>query len=331
MGKEEAVKEIDRVLEVMCSVRRPVYIGVPADVCWDLVYSTRLERPLKTGVCPNDRYVEENFITTVSDKLEAAKRGAAIVVDAGAIRHEVLQQTMKLVDVTGLPFFTTAMSKGALSERHPRFGGFYGGMFSKQDVRETLEGADVVIWIGSFPSDLNTGAFTMKVDPANVVGFERTHVILNGRKLDLMMDSALRGLANSLKKKPVNLKGGWGSKMSCKPMSDVLPARSNEITQEWYWPRCGRFFQEKDLIITETGTTATGMNDARLPDGAILFTQTVWGSIGYATGAAVGAFIAARENGTEYNRCLLFTGEGSLQMVIQALSDLVRFGVRPIM
>ena len=45
----------------------------------------------------------------------------------------------------------------------------------------------------------------------------------------------------------------------------------------------------------------------------------------------MGAFIAAKENGSEYARCLLFTGEGSLQMVIQALSDLVRFGVRPIM
>ena len=331
MDKEGADKEIDRVLEVMCRERRPVYIGVPADICWDLVDSTGLENPLKAGVDPNDVDAEEAMVVAIRRLLEKAKRGAAIVVDAGAIRHEVLPQTRDLVDITNLPFFTTAMSKGALSERHPRFGGFYGGMFSKQDVRETLEGADVVLWIGSFPSDLNTGAFTMKVDPAKVVGFERFHIMLGGKKLDLRMDLALRRLVESLQQMPLKIAGGRVTAMSCKPVPDEPPKRSKEITQEWYWPRCSKFFREKDLIITETGTTATGMNDALLPDGATLFTQTVWGSIGYATGAAVGAFIAAREREREYNRCLLFTGEGSLQMVIQALSDLVRFGVKPIM
>ena len=331
MDKKEVDKEIDRVLEVMCLERRPVYIGVPADICWDLVDSRGLERQLKTGVAPNDVDKEAAMVTAIRRMLEEARGGAAIVVDAGAIRHEVLQETRKLVEFTGLPFFTTAMSKGALSERHPRFGGFYGGMFSKEDVRETLEGADLVFWIGSFPSDLNTGAFTMKVNPAKVVGFERFHIMLGGKKFDLRMDSALKRLVKSLQQNPIKIAGGWSTTMPCKPVSDVLPQRSQQITQEWYWPRCGSFFQEKDLIITETGTTATGMNDALLPDGATLFTQTVWGSIGYATGAAIGAFIAARERGGEFNRCLLFTGEGSLQMVIQALSDLVRFGVRPIM
>lgn len=56
----------------------------------------------------------------------------------------------------------------------------------------------------------------------------------------------------------------------------------------------------------------------------------MFGSIGYATGAAVGAFVAARENG-ELGRGVLVTGEGSLQLTVQAFSDLLRHGCSPTM
>ena len=54
-----------------------------------------------------------------------------------------------------------------------------------------------------------------------------------------------------------------------------------------------------------------------------MYNQTVYGSIGYATGAAVGTFLAGRELGT-IKRPVLITGEGSLQLTVQALSDLLR-------
>ena len=84
-------------------------------------------------------------------------------------------------------------------------------------------------------------------------------------------------------------------------------------------------------MITETGTSAFGMADAGLPGGISLYNQTVFGSIGFATGSAVGAFIAAREAGVKYKRLLLFTGDGSLQLTIQAFADLLRHDVKPIM
>jgi pyruvate decarboxylase len=61
-----------------------------------------------------------------------------------------------------------------------------------------------------------------------------------------------------------------------------------------------------------------------------MFSQTVWGSIGYATGAAVGAFVAGKETGT-IKRGILITGEGSLQLTVQALADLARHGTNPVM
>lgn len=65
-----------------------------------------------------------------------------------------------------------------------------------------------------------------------------------------------------------------------------------------------------------------------MPQGVYYWTQAVWGSIGYAIGAAVGATIAGKELG-QYRRMIVFTGEGSLQLTVQAMSILNRHGVVP--
>ncbi|MFF2200786.1 thiamine pyrophosphate-dependent enzyme [Streptomyces sp. NPDC058145] len=50
-----------------------------------------------------------------------------------------------------------------------------------------------------------------------------------------------------------------------------------------------------------------GMAFAKLPSGATLENQTLWGSIGWATPAAVGAAVAAQDA----QRVILITGEGT--------------------
>jgi len=66
-----------------------------------------------------------------------------------------------------------------------------------------------------------------------------------------------------------------------------------------------------------------------------MYNQTVYGSIGYATGAALGAFKALREgekteNPRLRNRCILVTGEGSLHLTVQAFADFLKLGLNPI-
>jgi pyruvate decarboxylase len=61
-----------------------------------------------------------------------------------------------------------------------------------------------------------------------------------------------------------------------------------------------------------------------------MFNQTVFSSIGYATGLTVGSFVAGKEKGSA-KRPILVTGEGSLQLAVQAFSDLLRHEVNPTM
>lgn len=60
-----------------------------------------------------------------------------------------------------------------------------------------------------------------------------------------------------------------------------------------------------------------------------MWTQEVFGSIGYATGAMVGATIAYKEK--KGGRSILITGDGSLQLTIQAFADLLRHNTNPYM
>jgi pyruvate decarboxylase len=65
-------------------------------------------------------------------------------------------------------------------------------------------------------------------------------------------------------------------------------------------------------------------------DNVRMYNQTVFGSIGYATGAALGSFVAGKEDGS-IKRAILVTGEGSLQLTVQAFSDILRHGLNATM
>ena len=46
-----------------------------------------------------------------------------------------------------------------------------------------------------------------------------------------------------------------------RPKLEVPVEQTNDITQAYFWPRVGKFFRKKDVIIAETGTTSTSMFD----------------------------------------------------------------------
>ena len=118
-----------------------------------------------------------------------------MISDGGATRHSVLSEVQRLVDLLGVPYFTTGMGKGGVDETKPKFGGVYAGMGSKADVREAVENSDCVIWVGYYPSDFNAGEFTDKVKSDVVTEIERFPVSIGeGKKLDLRMKWTLQRL-----------------------------------------------------------------------------------------------------------------------------------------
>jgi pyruvate decarboxylase len=167
---------------------------------------------------------------------------------------------------------------------------------------------------------------------------------IGGRKYNLKMKYVLRALVKTLEQRPLARSTIAKVQWDPYPLSSV--EQKGPLTQDYLWAvsresqrplgfipnfeqAVGRFLPPGDFVIAETGTSAYGIPASPFPSGASGYNQTVFGSIGYATGAAVGSFQAIKESG-KYKRCILFTGEGSLQLTVQAFADMLKLKVHPI-
>lgn len=116
-----------------------------------------------------------------------------------------------------------------------------------------------------------------------------------------------------------------------KPPADAVSTR---ITQSWLWAQVAAQLQPHDVVIGETGTSVFGVCYERMPANICFITQTYYGSIGYATPAALGAELALRELATEQGkprgRTVLITGDGSLNLTIQEIGTMIVQDLRPV-
>jgi indolepyruvate decarboxylase len=100
---------------------------------------------------------------------------------------------------------------------------------------------------------------------------------------------------------------------------------SDKITMDALYPRYAAFLRPGDTVVIETGSTSLGLTPTTLPDGVRLEAQVLWGSIGWATPAALGVALADPDR-----RTVLITGEGSHQLTANDIGAMGRFGANVI-
>ncbi|KAL5591871.1 hypothetical protein FOVSG1_010760 [Fusarium oxysporum f. sp. vasinfectum] len=137
----------------------------------------------------------------------------------------------------------------------------------------------------------------------------------------------LQRLVDSLRSNPVSMASRH---VTWDPYPKFNFQASDDLKQDFLWGTLSSFSRPGDVIIGETGTSAFGLCDTKLPSRVMMFNQTVYGSIGYATGAIVGVGQAIKESEGKWKRPVLVTGEGSMHLTIQALADMLRWDLKPI-
>ncbi|KAK4502139.1 hypothetical protein PRZ48_005562 [Zasmidium cellare] len=328
-----AVADIDRCLNSMLYHSRPVYIGVPVDMSHRLVSASGLKTPLRTTLPPNDSKAEADVVDQIVQKLGQSSY-PVIIVDGNAVRNGCIGESDKLATITGLPYFTTCMGKGGPNEDLPNFGGVYQGAGSTPAIKKAVERADFVLWLGSFRTDFNSGEFTDNVAPAAIIDVQRffTKVSVHGglRDEETKHEAGIKGVLSAL-----NRRLGQNQSTIKAPKVDWNPYPTDqfevkdELTQDYLWDALRDLFRPGDVVVTETGTSAFGAAATKLPAGCLMYNQTIFGSIGYAGGSAVGAFQAAKEAG-RLKRGILITGEGSLQLTPMCFADMLKLDHKPI-
>ena len=320
-----APSEIDRCIRATYISKRPVYLGIPANYFDVEVSADLLKTPIDLSLKPNNKEAEDEVINEILTMVKAAKN-PIIIADGCASRHSVEAETRQLVDITQYPSFATPLGKGTIDETHPRYGGIYVGSLSTPEVKKVVESADLILSVGALLSDYNTGSFTYSYNTKNIVEFHSDHMkIRNATFPDVQMNFVL----------PRLLKVIGAAAKGYKPVAVPQPfpldnsaSASTPLKQEWLWRHLSSFLQEGDIVITETGTSSFGINSTTFPANAVGISQVLWGSIGYAGGAISGASFAAEEVDPK-KRVILFIGDGSLQLTVQEISTIIRWGLKP--
>lgn len=321
---DSAPKEIDRCIREAYVNQRPVYVGLPANLVDLAVPASLLDTPIDLSLKQNDPDAQAEVIETVLELIDQAQN-PVILVDACASRHDCKPEVAALIDSTQYPVFTTPMGKSGVNESHPRFGGVYVGSLSEPSVKEAVESADLILSVGALLSDFNTGSFSYSYKTKNIVEFHSDYTKIRQATFPgVQMKEALNALLKDIGSHTANYTPGPV------PAQKVVaaPAATEPINQEWMWSRVSDWFQEGDIIITETGTSAFGIVQSKFPNNCIGISQVLWGSIGFTVGATLGAVMAAQEVDPK-KRVILFIGDGSLQLTVQEISTMVKWETTP--
>jgi len=319
----EIADQIDHALRECWVKSRPVYLWLPTDMVEKKVEGARLDTPIDLATPQNEAEREDYVVDVVLKYLHAAK-SPIMLVDACAIRYRVLDEVHALLDKIKIPVFVTPMGKGGVDETSPTYGGVYAGSGSHPDVAARVEGADLVLSVGSLKSDFNTGGFSYHTSQLNTIDFHSDHCAVRYSEYPgISMKGVLSKLAERVD--PTKI-----STTRMPPVENKIEANrdaSDTITQAWFWPRLGDYLREGDLVVTETGTSNFGIWETKFPSKARGITQVFWGSIGWSVGAAQGAALAAKDMG-EDNRTILLVGDGSFQLTCQEVSTILKHKLR---
>ncbi len=316
MTPQNVVFETERLITEALYNLRPVYMAFPADLADQPV----LGAPQPAAQLPQSDPIA---LAEATDAVVAALAEAqtACVLPGFLVARAGLQPVMQaVIDASNLPFATMFWDKSILDEQQPAYVGMYDGALMNEDVCAFVEGCDRVLAIGVLLTDLNSGAFTARLDPEKMIAISH-HQTRIGKKTypNVEMGDILAALAQRLPKRD----GGKRPVPAASMSLDGIGA--SPLTAASLYPRLERVLRSGDLLMAETGTISMGLGFTRMPSNAFFYNQTLWGSIGWATPAAFGAAIAAPDR-----RIVLMTGEGAHQLTVQELSQFGRCGLKPV-
>ncbi|GFG94479.1 alpha-keto acid decarboxylase family protein [Mycobacterium timonense] len=314
-----ARREIDRVLCEVREQKRPGYILLSTDVA---------RFPTEPPEAPLPRYSGGTSPRSLAMFVEAATEligGHQITVLADLLVHrlQAIKELEALLAADVVPHATLMWGKSLLDESAPNFLGIYAGSASAPAVRAAIEEAPVLVTAGVVFTDMVSGFFSQRIDPARTIDVGQYQSVVAGEVFaPLEMGAALEALATILVRRTTS------SPPVALPPAEPLPPpppRDQPLTQKMVWDRLCLALTPGNVVLADQGTSFYGMADHRLPQDVTFIGQPLWGSIGYTLPAALGAAVAHPDR-----RTVLLIGDGAAQLTVQELGTFSREGLSPV-
>lgn len=314
-----ATREIDRVLSEVRERKRPGYLLLATDVA---------RFPVEPPFAPLARYSGGTSPRALAMFTEASRRlisdhQVTVLADLLVHRLNAVGRLEELLRADTVPYATLMWGKSLLDESSPNFLGIYAGAGSDDAVRRAVEEAPVLITAGVQFTDLVSGFFSQRIDPARTIDIGSVQSTVAGRMFaPIDIDAALGALAAILRERgirsPTVSLPAWEGR-------DIAPPAEAELTQKYLWDKLSEALTPGNVVVADQGTCFYGMADHRLPQGVTFIGQPLWASIGYTLPAALGAALA-----NPGRRVVLAIGDGAAQLTAQEIGVMAREGITPV-
>lgn len=295
-----ASAEIDRVLSAIISQQRPGYVEIPRDMVDIPILD--IETPLEVNLPPVDN---ERLAVAVQMALDMlSDYGDAVILAGVMVARRHLGATLKsLSEQFSIPFATTSLSKGIVSERHPLALGVYMGAVSPQSVVDQVESAKPLIMLGVLYADLVMGGFTDNLNREYVIEScdDHTNIGLHTFK-NVPLWSFLPALVDAASKKG-HLEGGFSHRIH----EHFFPILERGLSVEKIMACISSNLDEFDRLLIDPGDCLFASVD--ILSTSYSLASAYYASMGYAIPAALGAGLADRRF-----RPIVLVGDGAFLM-----------------
>lgn len=311
---ENAKEEIDRILSVFVRENKPVYVSIPIDVCKAMIDDT-----------PGWKFPQsdnENLQRATEHALRLIKNSQTPVIlgDVLVKRYKAKEEFDNLVYGTKFPVSNLLMGKGLVEASNEMFLGTFLSIHENLNASNALRNSDCIISVGVINSDLNTFKFGLPFSPSEFINIQGTKTTIENTEYDnVLMKDIVALLAENIQARDIKLPE---KHPSFDPSGE---ATDGKLSTDYIFPRLQEFMKPNDMVFVETGIIPHGFAPVRLGDNTEVNTQTLWGSIGWATPCSFGGQMASKER-----RTILLTGEGSHQLTCTEISNMMHNNLRPI-
>ena len=268
-----ACREIDRVLSEVREHKLPGYLLLSTDVA---------RFPTEPPGAPLPRYTGGTSPRALSMFIEAATELIAdhqltVLADLLVHRLQAVKELEALLAADVVPHATLMWGKSLLDESSPNFLGIYAGAASAERVRTAIEEAPVLVTAGVVFTDMVSGFFSQRIDPARTIDVGQYQSSVAGEVFaPLEMGAALEALADILKRRGIHVTARGVAGRRARPCQ--TPARDQPLTQEMVWNRLCAALTPGNVVLADQGTSFYGMADHRLPQRRHLHRPTTYGA-----------------------------------------------------
>ncbi len=313
LTRDNAKIEIDKALKFLLREKKPVYLAIPSDIA---------EMEISDRNILYEWVSDKDTLEKVSQKIVQKIQESTLPLILGDVlikRFDAEIEFKEFVEKSGLPITNFLMGVNLIDMDYEMYLGGYYANFRNPIAEKYMNDTDCLISVGPIYSDVNSFGQKLPYKINNHIAIYGTYTYVEGKKYNnIKMADVLDSITKLIESRhlPIN-KPNIGYKKR-----DV---ENKPLDSDYIYPRLQEFIKENDIVFAETGTVPFGVAAMKLPNSTIIEYQLLWGSIGWATSAVLGACIA-KPNA----RVILITGEGAHQMSAMEVGTMIRYGVKPV-